>query len=73
MLYAWVPLVHLLHSDKQEVVELIHAGLQDRLQPEDLPGPWHVFAADHVPIALERSKKQTDAYVIVTWWSLRFF
>lgn len=58
MLYAWVPLVHLLHSDKQEIVELVHAGLQYRLQPEHLPGSGHHFATDHVPVALKRSDKQ---------------
>lgn len=73
MPYVRVPLVHLLHSDKQEVVELVHAGFQDCLQPEDLPVPWHHFAADHIPVALERSKKQTDEYVIVPQQPLRFF
>lgn len=52
MMYARIPLVHLLHSDKQEVVELIHAGLQHCLQPEDLPSSWHHFAANHIPVAL---------------------
>lgn len=52
VLYARVPLVHLLHSDEQDVVQLVHAGLQDRLQPEDLPGPRQHFATDHVPVAL---------------------
>ena len=62
MLYARVPLLHLLQSDKQEIIQLVHAGLQDRLQPEGLLGPRHHLATDHVPVALERSNKQADIY-----------
>lgn len=71
LLYARVPLVHLLHSDKQEVVELLHAGFQHRLQPEDLPGPRHYFAANNFSFALQRTNKTSrhiqslhDAHVL---------
>lgn len=71
MLYAGVPLVHLLHSDKQEVVELVHTGVQYRLQPEHLPGPWHHFATDHIPVALS-NKQVYNRDTTVTYTSAYF-
>lgn len=52
LLYARVPLVHLLHSEKQNVVELIDPSFQDRLQPEHSPSPRHDFAIDDIAVAL---------------------
>lgn len=52
LLYAGVPLVHLLHSEEQNIIELIDVSLQDRLKPEDPPSPWYHFAIDYVSIAL---------------------
>lgn len=65
MFYTWVPLGHLFNSDKQDIIEFIHTGLQDRLQPEHLPRPWNHFAADHIPIALKRRKSH-----IIQWIDL---
>lgn len=65
VLYARVPLVHLLHSDEQDVVQLLHAGLQDRFQPEDLPGPRQHFATDHVPVALSGRTTNRQIYIII--------
>lgn len=56
VLNTGVPSVHLLHSDKQDVVEFIPTGLQDRLEPEHLSGTGHHFAADHVPVVLQAKK-----------------
>lgn len=56
LLYAWVPLVYFFNSDKQDVIELIHTGVQHCLQPKDFPAPWNHFATDHIAITLKRKK-----------------
>lgn len=60
-LHAGIPPVHLFNFQEQQVVELVHAGLQDRLQPEDPPGPRPGSAADHVPVALRGGTRQKPA------------
>lgn len=56
LLNAGVPRAHLLHSEKQNIVELVHAGLQDRLQPEDPPAPRRDFTVDDVSVALTKAE-----------------
>lgn len=55
-LYARVPLVHFLHSEKQDIVELIDAGVQDGLQPEDPPAPLRDLAVDDISVALSQAE-----------------
>lgn len=64
LLYAGIPPVHLFNFQEQQVVELLHAGLQDRLQPEDPPGPRHGLAGDHVPVALRGGTKQSQQTIV---------
>lgn len=64
LLYAGIPPVHLFNFQEQQVVELLHSGLQDRLQPEDPPGPRHGLAGDHVPVALRGGTKQSQQTIV---------
>lgn len=57
LLYARVPRVHLLHSEEENIVELIDVSLKDRLQPEDPPAPRHDFAIDDISVALTTAEE----------------
>lgn len=74
LLYAGVPLVHLLHSEKQNIVELIDPSLQDRLQPEDPPAPRHDFAIDDISVALTTAERcaETPSAERGCWTLVRF-